>query len=107
MSILITGGSGLIGASPAQMIVERGESPVLFDIAPIHPVLRRIESKIPGDRLTFKPDPASMELVKEIGTLRFNDERAQSEWEWRTSYSLPEMVDDFIEEFNQNHSVYL
>ena len=45
MLILITGGSGLIGASPAQMIVERGESPVLFDIAPIHPVLRKIDSK--------------------------------------------------------------
>jgi nucleoside-diphosphate-sugar epimerase len=46
-----------------------------------------------------------MELVKEIGTLRFNEERAQSEWGWKASYSLPEMVDDFIEEFNQNRSV--
>ena len=56
MSILITGGSGLIGASLTQMIVELGERPG---------------------------------------------------WGWKTSYSLPGMVDDFIEEFNQNRSLYL
>jgi nucleoside-diphosphate-sugar epimerase len=66
-----------------------------------------VRSRIPGARLTFKPDPTLMELVKEIGTLRFNEERARSEWGWKTSYSLLEMVDDFIEEFNQNRSVYL
>jgi nucleoside-diphosphate-sugar epimerase len=64
-------------------------------------------SRIPNARLTFKPDPILMGLVKEIGTLRFSEERAQSEWGWKTSYSLPEMVDDFIEEFNQHRSVYL
>jgi len=66
-----------------------------------------VRSKIPGTHLTFKPDPELMELVKEIGTLRFNEERAKSEWGWKTSYSLPEMVDDFIKEFNQNRAVYL
>jgi threonine 3-dehydrogenase len=66
-----------------------------------------VRSRIPGARLTFKPDPILMELVKEIGTLRFNEERAQSEWGWKTSYSLSKMVDDFIEEFNQNRSFYL
>ena len=45
MSILIAGGSGLIGASLTQMIVELGERPTIFDIAPIHPVLRKIGSK--------------------------------------------------------------
>ena len=66
-----------------------------------------VRSRIPGARLTFKPDPTLMELVKEIGTLRFNEERAQAEWGWKTSYSLPDMVDDFIEEFNQNRALYL
>ena len=47
-----------------------------------------------------------MELVKEIGTLRFDEERARSEWGWKPSYSLSQMVDDFIEEFNQNRSLY-
>jgi nucleoside-diphosphate-sugar epimerase len=66
-----------------------------------------VRSRIPGACLTFKPDPTLMELVKEIGILRFNEERAQAEWGWKTSYSLPEMVDDFIEEFNQNRALYL
>ena len=46
MSILITGGSGLIGASLTQFILGRGERPVLFDIAPIYPILRRIDSDL-------------------------------------------------------------
>jgi len=45
MSILITEGSGLIGASLTQMIVERGGRPALLDIAPIHPIPRKIESQ--------------------------------------------------------------
>jgi nucleoside-diphosphate-sugar epimerase len=66
-----------------------------------------VRRRVPGARLTFNPDPGTMELLREIGSLRFNEERAQSEWGWKTSYSLPEMVDDFIEEFNQNRSLYL
>jgi threonine 3-dehydrogenase len=66
-----------------------------------------VRSRIPGTHLTFRPDPELMELVKEIGTLRFDEEKARSEWGWKTSYSLAEMVDDFIEEFNQNRSLYL
>jgi nucleoside-diphosphate-sugar epimerase len=66
-----------------------------------------VRSRIPGARLTFKPDPTLMELIKEIGTLQFNEEGARSEWGWETSYSLPQMVDDFIKEFNQNRSLYL
>jgi nucleoside-diphosphate-sugar epimerase len=45
MSILMTGGNGLIGVSLAQMTLAAGERPVLFDIAPIHPILRKIDSK--------------------------------------------------------------
>ena len=65
-----------------------------------------VRSRIPGARLTFKPDPDTMELVREIGTLRFDEERARSEWGWKPSYSLSQMVDDFIEEFNRNRSLY-
>jgi nucleoside-diphosphate-sugar epimerase len=63
--------------------------------------------RVPGARLTFNPDPGTTELLREIGTLRFDEEKARSEWGWKTSYSLPEMVDDFVEEFNQNRSLYL
>ena len=46
------------------------------------------------------------ELLKEIGSLRFDEERARSEWDWNPSYSLSQMVDDFIGEFNRNCSLY-
>jgi nucleoside-diphosphate-sugar epimerase len=45
MAILITGGSGLIGASLTRMLIESGERPAVFDIAPIHPALKRLELK--------------------------------------------------------------
>ena len=65
-----------------------------------------VQLKIPGARLTFDPQPDVMELLREIGTLRFDDEKARSEWNWKTSYSLSEMVEDFINEFRQNRSFY-
>jgi len=65
-----------------------------------------VRSRIPSARLTFKPDPDTMELVREIGTLRFDEKRARSEWGWKPSYTLSQMVDDFIEEFSQNPSLY-
>ena len=86
---------------------------MIYNIAGLTPpysakeLVEVVRSKIPGARLTFKPDPTLMELIKEIGTLRFNEERARFEWGWKTSFSLQEMVDDFIEEFTQNHSFYL
>lgn len=65
-----------------------------------------VRCRVPGARLTFNPDPGTMELLREIGTLQFDEERARSEWGWKASYSLPEMVDDFIREFEQNRSLF-
>ena len=36
MTTLITGGAGFIGSYVARLLVEAGERPVLFDIAPVH-----------------------------------------------------------------------
>jgi threonine 3-dehydrogenase len=65
-----------------------------------------VRRKVPGARLTFNPDPGTMELLREIGTLRFDEEKARSEWGWKASYCLPEMVDDFIREFEQNRVIF-
>jgi UDP-glucose 4-epimerase len=43
MAILITGGSGLIGASLTRMMIESGARPVVIDIAPVHPILKKWE----------------------------------------------------------------
>ena len=64
MSILITGGSGLIGASLTQMIVELGERPALFDIAPIPPILRTIESKFKYFQGSLDHLPELLNIIK-------------------------------------------
>ena len=52
MAQLITGGTGFVGAELARLLVERGESVVLFDSAPNHNRIEGIENKakvIQGD----------------------------------------------------------
>lgn len=81
---------------------------MVYNIAGIRPAYSAQElvdlvgKRVPGAKLTFNPDPATMELLKEIGKLDIDDSRAQSEWDWHIAYSLPEMIEDFIEEFNRN-----
>jgi nucleoside-diphosphate-sugar epimerase len=41
-AILITGGSGLVGANAARMLLDRGERPVLFDVALTERLLRAV-----------------------------------------------------------------
>ncbi|MHC1743351.1 MAG: NAD-dependent epimerase/dehydratase family protein [Syntrophobacteraceae bacterium] len=85
----------------------------VYNIAGIRPAYSaqeladRVRNRVPGARLTFNPDPATMELLKEIGKLEIDDSRAQSEWDWQIAYSLPEMIEDFIEEFNRNRSCWV
>ncbi|MGQ9544022.1 MAG: NAD-dependent epimerase/dehydratase family protein [Candidatus Bathyarchaeia archaeon] len=47
MSILITGGTGLIGSQLARMLVERGGEPILFDVAPdlgaVKPIIGKVK----------------------------------------------------------------
>lgn len=82
----------------------------IYNIAGITPpysaseLVDTIERKIPGARLTFRPDPVVVELLRELGSLRINDECARLEWGWQVAYSLDELVDDFIEEFRKNGS---
>jgi len=46
MTKLITGGTGYIGAEMAHLLVQRGEKPVLFDIAINQPRIADIEKKV-------------------------------------------------------------
>jgi len=39
-----------------------------------------IRKRIHGARLTFDPDPATVELLRELGSLILDDECARSEW---------------------------
>ncbi len=85
----------------------------VYNIAGISPpysaqeLVDAVARRIPGARLSFKPDPVVVELLRELGALRISDECAQAEWDWRLSYPLEAMVDDFIGEFEKNKSHYL
>jgi len=46
MAILITGGTGFIGAEVARILAERGEKPVVFDISDRKTLLRGIEDRV-------------------------------------------------------------
>ena len=71
MAVLVTG-AGLVGSQIAQMLVEMGERPILFDVAPPMDNLRRIVDLsrvklIKGDIL----EPFElMKVIKEEGVDR-------------------------------------
>jgi nucleoside-diphosphate-sugar epimerase len=88
-------------------------STTIYNLAGISPpfsareLVTAVHTRIPDAKLTFNPDQKVMELLREIGRLRIDDSCAQSEWGWHIAYSLEEMVDDFIKEFNENRSWYV
>jgi threonine 3-dehydrogenase len=88
-------------------------STMIYNLAGISPpfsareLVTVVRTRIPEAQLTFNPDQKVMELLREIGRLRIDDRCAQSEWGWHIDYSLEEMVDDFIKEFNENRSWYV
>jgi threonine 3-dehydrogenase len=59
-----------------------------------------IKQFYPEARITFKPDPAIMEILKTIPRVITADE-AEAEWGWHISYSLTDTVRDFIDEFKR------
>jgi UDP-glucose 4-epimerase len=64
MAILITGGSGLIGASLTRMMVESGERPVVLDIAPVHPILKKWESQFAYFQGSVDNLPELLNIIK-------------------------------------------
>lgn len=65
MSILITGGTGFIGAGLAQKLVGRGEEVILFDIAPQTERVADLKDKVKIVRGDLKVWPEVMNVVKE------------------------------------------
>jgi UDP-glucose 4-epimerase len=67
-AILITGGSGLVGAYAVQMLMERGEHPVIFDVALNERLLRAVgvdTSKITMIRGDMADLPALISAIRD------------------------------------------
>jgi nucleoside-diphosphate-sugar epimerase len=52
----------------------------------------------PEARIQFRPDPAIVSILRTIPRV-VEGEKAKEEWRWRISYSLEDMVNDFIENY--------
>jgi nucleoside-diphosphate-sugar epimerase len=59
-----------------------------------------VKRYFPEAKITFKPDPDAINILKTIPRIIKGD-KAEKEWGWYFSYSLDDMVRDFIEEFNK------
>ncbi len=65
MKVLVTGGTGLLGAKVGEKLLENGMEPNLFDVAPRLEQIEKIKDKVEvirGDILEF---PELLKAVKE------------------------------------------
>jgi len=58
-------------------------------------LLEELKKHFQQTRISFKPDPKAMEVLKSLPT-RMDAENARLEWGWSIRYGLKEMVEDFI-----------
>jgi len=85
---------------------------MIYNLAGIAPpfsageLVEEVRSRIAGADLAFRPDSRIVDLLRELGAIRINDQCARSEWGWEIAYPLPEMVEDFITEFEEHRSWY-
>jgi threonine 3-dehydrogenase len=84
----------------------------IYNVAGITPpfsakeLVQIIERRIPEARLSFQPNPVVVELLRELGALKIDDECARNEWGLHIDYHLDGMVDDFILEWERYKNYY-
>jgi nucleoside-diphosphate-sugar epimerase len=67
MTTMITGGAGFIGSYLARLLIEAGEAPVIFDIAPVQGPLLEFEDRFVFERGTVFHLPVLMDVVERHG----------------------------------------
>ena len=65
MSLLITGGTGFLGAALAQRLIARGEDVVLFDVLPHPERIANVKNKVKFVQGDLKVWPEVMNVIKE------------------------------------------
>ncbi len=63
-----------------------------------------VKTRLPGARLTFKPDPAVTQAY--YGMRPLDDRCAREEWGWKPEYDHERLLDDFIAELHQHPERY-
>lgn len=63
-----------------------------------------VKKHYPDARITFRPEPEAMVILKNIPR-QIRGDRAATEWGWKPSYSLQSMVTDFIDELVKMRSL--
>ncbi len=63
-------------------------------------LVEEVKKYYPEARISFKPDPNLMAILKTIPRV-FKGDKAEEEWGWKFTYSLESMVKDFIEEYKK------
>ncbi|HEY0753212.1 MAG TPA: hypothetical protein VGD98_04565 [Ktedonobacteraceae bacterium] len=56
-----------------------------------------VRARIPGARIEFQPDPKIQAILERLN-VRFDDQRARSEWGWTPHYTQEQIIDDFLRE---------
>jgi nucleoside-diphosphate-sugar epimerase len=64
MATMITGGAGFIGSCLAKLLIDEGEKPVLFDIAPIQGPLTELDGRFIFERGSLAHLPVVMDCVE-------------------------------------------
>lgn len=64
MATMITGGAGFIGSCLAKLLIDEGERPVLFDIAPVQGPLTELDGRFIFERGSLAHLPVVMDCVE-------------------------------------------
>ena len=70
MATLITGGAGFIGSCLAKLLIDEGEKPVIFDIAPVQGPLEELSGRFLFERGSLAHLPVVMDCVERHGVDR-------------------------------------
>ena len=66
-----------------------------------------IKKFIPDAKITYKPDPVSMEFFRSFTIKSIDDSRARGEWGWKPLYTnFEKVVEDFIREVRTKAELY-
>jgi nucleoside-diphosphate-sugar epimerase len=70
MTTLITGGAGFIGSCLAKLLIDEGEKPVIFDIAPVQGPLTELSDRFLFEKGSLAHLPVVMDCVERHGVDR-------------------------------------